>query len=635
MSWLSEICENLSGKEDLIIVNDSKTPSGKAHVGSLRGVIVHDAVYRYLRNNGYKVKYTFGVDDYDPMDEIPYGLDYYYDDHLGKPLCNVPSPPGSSEHDIASHYINEFFKIFDELNVDVDKYYLRDIYRSGEFNEAIDIILSNVSIVREIYLKVSGSKRPDNWYPFQVICDNCGKIGTTTVIDYDGKEVVYECKKDMVSWAKGCGYKGKKSPYNGNGKLPWKLEWTAKWAYRGVSIEGAGTDHNTKGGSRDVASQCLRRIFDKQPPLNIPYGFFMLEGKKMSSSKGIGATARDMADFLPPEILRFLMFGSHPKRKINFAPDEKYITKLFNDFDRLKDRCFNDPKISEYEKSIYSLSQVNYYKYYFVPEFTKLVTLVQLPHKKVDDEVAAMKGDVLNGYELENLKHRINAAKYWIDNIASEDDKIEVKSVMPESYMSLNEVQKAFLVNLRKEIEFRDWDESELQAAVFSSARSTPIDQKMAFIAFYNVFLGKDKGPKAGNLIYYLGKDFVLKRLLSVTYNIMEFWVLTAIQIEDFELWLKDNLNGIIKIDVVLDYLSKLTSDDNNYGMGVVEFMVSMNDGRRYMKRIILVKFDGIMDANNELTNYKLIAREYIQEIVDKYQIPLQVESGLNDINLN
>src|SRR6185369_5316783 len=144
----------------------------------------------------------------------------------------------------------------------------------------------------------------------------------------------------MVSWAAGCGSRGKISPFDGHGKLPWKLEWVAKWKTFGVSIEGAGKDHTTRGGSRDVAVACLRQIFGQEPPLNIPYEFFLVGGAKMSSSRGVGASAREVADFLPPEVLRFLVLRTHPNRPVNFSLNEEFIIKLFNDFDRYRWRAF-------------------------------------------------------------------------------------------------------------------------------------------------------------------------------------------------------------------------------------------------------------------------------------------------------
>jgi lysyl-tRNA synthetase class 1 len=299
MFWTDKLAGRIAGPQ---LINDSKTPSGRAHVGALRGVIVHDAVFRVLKELGHDVRYTFGVDDYDPVDELPAGQGEYFADHMGKPLCDAPAPAGSRASDMADHFISEFFQVFAELGVEAEHYRMRDVYRSGRFNEPIDTILQQADVVRRVYRKVSNSIRPDDWYPLQVVCENCGRIGTTQVTAYDGSEVEYICRPDLVTWATGCGHHGKVSPFDGRAKLPWKLEWVAKWHVFGVTIEGAGKDHNTKGGSRDVAARCLKEIYGEPAPLNVPYEFFLVGGAKMSSSKGLGATARDMADFLfvPP-----------------------------------------------------------------------------------------------------------------------------------------------------------------------------------------------------------------------------------------------------------------------------------------------------------------------------------------------
>ena len=291
--WYEQITKSLSGRQ---IINDSKTPSGRVHVGSLRGVLIHDALYRALRDRNVEVTYRYGIDDYDPLDGLPADAGPDLKAYMGYPLCNIPAPEGSGATDFAEHYAGEFLEIFAELGVGAEIYRMRDVYRSGQFNEAIDVILRKSDVVRKVYAEVSNSIRPANWRPFQVVCENCNKVGTTEVTGYDGKEVTYECKPALVSWASGCGHRGKISPFDGNGKLPWKLEWAAKWHAFGVTIEGAGKDHCTKGGSRDVADHCLRQIFGDRPPVNVPYEFFLVSGAKMSSSKGVGSSAREMAN---------------------------------------------------------------------------------------------------------------------------------------------------------------------------------------------------------------------------------------------------------------------------------------------------------------------------------------------------
>src|SRR5690606_11005016 len=103
-------------------------------------------------------------------------------------------------------------------------------------------------------------------------------------------------------WTKGCGHEGKISPIsdeNGiTGKMPWKVEWAVKWQAIGVTVEGAGKDHMSKGGSHDLASLVAKRVLNYEVPHPIPYEFILIGGKKMSSSKGRGHGAADMLKIL-------------------------------------------------------------------------------------------------------------------------------------------------------------------------------------------------------------------------------------------------------------------------------------------------------------------------------------------------
>ena len=65
MYWADELASAAIGPQ---IVNDSKSPSGTVHVGSLRGVVLHDAIYRALVGAGIQTAFLYGVDDMDAMD---------------------------------------------------------------------------------------------------------------------------------------------------------------------------------------------------------------------------------------------------------------------------------------------------------------------------------------------------------------------------------------------------------------------------------------------------------------------------------------------------------------------------------------------------------------------------------------
>lgn len=518
MQWLDSLVASVDPSQPQVI-NDSKTPSGRVHVGALRGVLIHDAVYRALVEKQIPVQYMFGVDDYDPLDELPAGQQDFFRPYLGQPLCNVPAPPGSSATDLADYFISEFFGVFAELGVGPHTYRMRDVYKSGRFNEDIRAILTHADDVRRVYKEVSHSERPPHWYPFQALCEQCGRIGTTEVYEFDGVEVKYRCRRDLVKWATGCDHSGSVSPFNGNGKLPWKLEWVAKWHTFGITIEGAGKDHTTKGGSRDVAAACMKAIFGQDAPKNIPYEFFLVGGAKMSSSRGVGASAREMAHLLPPEVLRFLVLKSPPNRPVNFSPNEEHTVKLFNEFDRLRTAMLKSPPPNEADRRLFHLclahpdDDVPAYE----PPFQLLTTLLQMPHLDVEQEIAKRKGSELTPVETQHLARRIESARYWLDHYASEEEKIRVQESVPRSALDLSVEQKAFLQSLAAALVGVAWEDEPLQTTIFSTAKQIPMASAVAFEAIYRAFLDRTSGPRAGSLLATLDPAFVLGRLEEIT----------------------------------------------------------------------------------------------------------------------
>ena len=55
MLWCDKIAAQIEKGGGEQLINDSKTPSGRAHVGALRGVLIHDVVFR-----GYSGPWTAG-----------------------------------------------------------------------------------------------------------------------------------------------------------------------------------------------------------------------------------------------------------------------------------------------------------------------------------------------------------------------------------------------------------------------------------------------------------------------------------------------------------------------------------------------------------------------------------------------
>ena len=192
---------------------------------------------------------------------------------------------------------------------------MSDIYPTGAVDPYIRMALDRADVVREIYRRVANVQHPDEWHPVAVICPTCGKVGTTIVTKWDGERVFYECRPDLVTWARGCGASGWVSPFGGRAKLPWNLEWAAQWSLFGVTIEPCGKDLSTAGGSRDRSDAIAREVFEREPPLNVPYEFLNIGGRKMSTSKGRGAAAHRIVEVVPPEQLRLLFLRPRPNQR--------------------------------------------------------------------------------------------------------------------------------------------------------------------------------------------------------------------------------------------------------------------------------------------------------------------------------
>lgn len=505
MFWADSIAAEIKKRKyPLEWVDDMKTPSGKVHVGALRGVVIHDLIYKALVDLGVKAKYTYVFEDHDPMDGLPIYLSKeIYEKYLGLPLYKVPSPVEGHEN-YARYYASDFQNVFNAIGCNPEIIWVTDLYKSGKMNDGVRDCLDNVDEIRNIYEQTYKKSLPKNWYPFQIYCENCGKVSTTKVTDWDGKEVTYVCNVDGLDWTKGCGYKGKTSPFSDKdhiaGKLSWKVEWPVKWKAIGVTVEGGGKDHMTAGGSYDISSKVAKRVLKYEPPYAVSYEHFLIGGKKMSSSKGLGSSASEMLEILPPEVLRFLMVRARINQAINFDPYEPTtIPKLFDEYDKYQEAFVtgSDPVM----KRIYELSQVKQVspvKKSKPVRFSDVVNLLQMPGKEKE-------------LERPDVAPRVKYAKIWLDRFAPEEQKFTVKDQLPGQALHLSGLQKEFLLKtidvLQKKIAAE-----ELQVQLYDLTKELDLSSKDAFSAIYTSLLGKDHGPKAAWLITSLDKKFVIER---------------------------------------------------------------------------------------------------------------------------
>jgi len=519
MYWADQLAKQIieSGKYQPYWVDDAKTPSGQIHIGSLRGVITHDLIYKTLLSVGEKATFSYMIDDHDPMDGLPIYLDEKkYKKYMGQPLNSIPSPePGYKSY--AEYFAKDFIEVFNACGCQPKVIWTSELYRSGKMNKGIRKCLNKASQIRKIYKRISGSEKPDDWYPFQAICQKCGKIGTTKVVNWDGEKVTYQCLPNLVDWAQGCGYKGKISPLSGTGKLPWKVEWAVRWQAVGITVEGAGKDHLSEGGSHDIATAICQEIINYPAPFAFSHEFFLLGGQKMSSSKGLGSSARDMHSLLPPYLLRFLMARPNYSQAIDFDPNGETIPNLFDDYDHCAGQFYKKGEKNRFGR-IWQLSQVSAIpkNQPFLPRFREVANYIQLPSMSIYKKFEEIKGKKLTKLEEAILKERVKYAKIWLDGYAPERLVYEVKEKIPEEAKNLTDKQKLYLKAAAQLVKQKKWLPEKLQFKLYELTKKLKIPAQKAFQAIYLSLIGKTHGPKAAWFLLDQDPKFILERFSEV-----------------------------------------------------------------------------------------------------------------------
>jgi lysyl-tRNA synthetase class 1 len=393
---------------------------------------------------------------------------------------------------------------------------MRDLYRSGALDKQIDLVLRNAETIRAIHKRVANVDHPGGWLPVAVICENCGRIGTTLATDYDGKTVAYECRRDYVEWAEGCGHKGRIAPFKGNAKLLWNEQWCAQWDYFGVTYEEGGKDLLTAGGSRERSNEIYREVWKRQPPPGLQHEFFTFGGKKMASSKGIGAEAVEIVAIYPPEVVRFLMLRTHPKRHLEFDPAGMTLPRLMDEYDRAA-HAYREDQESDLGRT-WRLSQVSPTPDDpgFHVRFTTVANWLQIPSIKPQAEAEKEKGARLTDAELRELHRRLELARAWLERWAPEEAKFTVLETTPD--VDLSHEQRRYLFAI-KALVGTVHDPDEMQNQLYEYAKNVGLlneqgkPSRDAFAAIYLAFIGKSKGPRAGWLLLSIEPDRVRRRL--------------------------------------------------------------------------------------------------------------------------
>lgn len=478
-----------------------KTPSGRVHIGSVRAFLTHAFIYRALLDKKQEVVFSYVLEDHDPFDKIPSYIDVEkYAEHLGKPLYRVPSPERGFKS-YGDRWAQEYIDIFKYLGVEVEIIWGSELYLSGKMNELIKICLDKAEKVRDIYRELYDQIKPEDWLPINMVCEKCGKLSTTRAYKWDDGFVYYKCEFNQVGWTEGCGFEGKAEPINGRAKLPWKVEWPCKWKVVGVTVEGAGKDHMSDGGSHDFAKLMCENVIDYEVPFAFSHEFFLARGRKMSSSKGVGSSALEISKILPAYLMKFAIARVRYSQAINFDPAGMTIPDLFDAFDEAAEMFWN--RSGDDRSRTFELSQADnsYKNKLFLPRFRDVAKYMQDPKVDMVSKFEKEKNDKLTREEKLVLDEREMYAKIWLADYAPDSLVFKISENLPVELKQLSDEQLSYLRRVNELLHGNVSDSDELQQQLYDLSREVDLPVRLAFQAIYLILLGKTHGPKAAWLI--------------------------------------------------------------------------------------------------------------------------------------
>ncbi|MGC8644820.1 MAG: lysine--tRNA ligase [Thermoplasmata archaeon] len=501
MHWADVVASKVEGKQ---VVSTGISPSGEIHVGNMREVLTGEIVCRALRDAGKDVVFYYEADDMDPLRKVPKGIDQSFSRYIGQPLFRVPAPDGKHPS-WSEQFIEPFRETLDIVGVKLNFLYTHELYQQGAFNDLLRISFEKREQIARILSEVSGKQVQGNYYPFNMICDSCGRLDTTEITSFSWPIAEYKCSS--------CNYSGSKDVRNGNGKLPWRVEWPAKWAYLHVTIEPFGKDHAAAGGSYDTGKRIATEIFGINPPYPVVYEWILLRNQgAMHSSKGVLIRSIDMVRMAPPEILRFLIAKNNPERHIEMDAGRGLIS-LVNEYDIYERVYFGKEEVEDKERKrdmnrVYELSQPGE-----IPKemplqvsFNHLINLVQL--KGTNEEIieSLKKSSFMIPRDTRRLVARIEAVRYWLDHFAGEEFKIKLNERPPD--LILNNGEIAFLRNLVDRLT-DGLSPEDVNKVIHESCSSSVRDKQGCFSLLYKIFLNRETGPRLGYLFTSMGMEKV------------------------------------------------------------------------------------------------------------------------------
>jgi len=504
--WSEVIAEEIINQKcEPLVVASGITTSGPTHMGTACEFLFPSAIVKYLKGKGHTVEFIFIGDLMDALDSIPKPLERFTSlkSQLGKPLCNVPDPFECCES-YGNHFLNETIGLMKDLEISAKIIKSNELVEAGQYDHYATLFFREKQKIREIALKTATSSDTADlpeWIDVVMpICENCNKIATTRVTDFDGYHITYVCDKD-VKYVHGCGYRGEMHIADHQYKLFWRLDWPARQDFLNVSAELAGIDHHTLGGSWDTTVAIHREVFHKAPPIGHRFGFVLLHGKKYSKSEGIGLGVQELLAFVPPPLIKYKLFKADLGENKEFDPSGNALIRLYEQYGRTADLFEEGMNLHRADRKMILAYTLSTDKRRWKVDFADLITYYQIygDWEKVADRLEDREGIAyLKGYVENWIKEGYLPEEY-------------VFKFQPTRVSDSSGELRAFAESLNSAMNGID-----VHNLVYSIAQKFQLNTSDLFKKLYCSLISKDHGPRFGKLVVALGIDLVKETLLNL-----------------------------------------------------------------------------------------------------------------------
>jgi len=298
------------------------------HLGHARCYVAFDAIYRYLKHLGYRVKYIQNITD--------------LDDKLIR-KANEEGGEGDIKNrvlKIAEKYTRAYFEDMDRLN----------ILRADDYPRATDNIKEMQDIIAALIEKGYAYRRGKNVYFEVAKFADYGKLAGKNVDELrSGARVKIEEEKksplDFALWKEGDpGDPTWPSPW-GAGRPGWHIECSA------MSMKELGPTFDIHGGGQDLIfphhenERAQSEASSGKPFVRywLHNGFVTINREKMSKSLGNVFNLRDIFRRYRPMVIRFFLLSQHYRSPVDYS--EEALAEAKEALKRL-DECYSEAHIT-------------------------------------------------------------------------------------------------------------------------------------------------------------------------------------------------------------------------------------------------------------------------------------------------